>query len=98
MWAAVNLPPWMKRWVALTRVIANLLFTYPQVHEYVSFHFCARRLKICLSNASASTLIRPPAVETRGVKCQSLLRKTWRYFLFFSRSVVSRQVSEVLDY
>ena len=38
-----NSVPRMQRWVALTRVIATLLFMYPQVHAYGSFHFCARR-------------------------------------------------------
>ena len=60
----------MQRWVACTRVIATILFTYPQVHEYGSFHFCARRLAMCLSIASASTPRRPSTEAKKGVKCR----------------------------
>ena len=47
IWEAGTLPPRMQRWVALTRVIITLLFMYPQVREYGSVHFFARRLAIC---------------------------------------------------
>ena len=73
----------MQRWVALTRVIATLLFVYLQVREYVSFHFCARRLTMRLRVASALTPRRTPTEATKVVKCQRFLRQVWRYFFLF---------------
>ena len=94
---ARTLFPQMQRWVTLTRVINTLLFMYLQVHEYISFHICARWLAMRLSVASNSTLRRPSTEATKGVKYQHSLRQAWRYFFFFSRSAVPSHFSGILD-
>ena len=88
----------MKQWVALTRVIATLLLTYPQVYEYGSFHFFARRLVMNLSVNSTSTPRRISTEATKGVKCQCSLVQVWRHFFFFYCLIVSRQLSVFLDW
>ena len=64
-----TLSPQMMRLVTLTRVIATLLFMYPQVHAYGSFHFCARRLEMSLGVAYALKPRRPSNKATKGMKC-----------------------------
>ena len=64
-----TLAPRMQPWVTLTRVIATLIFMYPQVREYGSFHFCSSRLAMHLSVASASTPRRTSTEAMKGVKC-----------------------------
>ena len=64
-----TLSPWMQQWVARTRWIDTLLFTYPQVRGYGYLHFCVRRLVIYLGVASASTSISPSTEATKVVKC-----------------------------
>ena len=80
---AETLPPLMQRWVARNRVITTLLFTYLQVCEYISFHFCARQMAMRLSFASASTPRRPYTEATKAVKCLCLFKQALRHFLFF---------------
>ena len=87
----------MKRWVAHTIVMATLIFTYPQVHEYSYFHFCIRQMAMRLSVAPASTPRSPSTEATKGVKCIRQLKKVLRYFLLFSRLEVSRHFYGVLD-
>ena len=58
----------MHLWVALTRVIATLLYIYLLVWEYGSFHFYARRMAMRLSVASNSTPRRLSTEATNGVK------------------------------
>ena len=72
---AITLPLWMKRWVARTRVIDTLLFTYPQVHEDGFFHFCVRCLAMHLSITSALTPRRPSTETTKGVKRLHLFKQ-----------------------
>ena len=96
MWDAGSLPPWMQRWVARTRVLETLLYTYPQVREYGSFHFCARRMAVRLSVDSASTPRRPSTDATKVVNFQSSFKQVLRYLFFFSHSEVSRNFSGVL--
>ena len=91
----VTLAPQVHWWVAYTRVIATLLFTYPQVREYGSFQFFVRRLTMRLSVASASTLRRPSTKATKGVNFRRSLRQVLRYFFFFSRSAISSHFSGV---
>ena len=90
-----TLDPRMQRWVACTRVIATLLFTYQQVREYGSCHFCVRWLVMHLSVFSASTPIISPTKLTKGVKCLRSFNQALRYFLFFS---LSRNFSRFLDW
>ena len=75
---AGTLSPRMQRWVVCTRVIANLLFMYPQVLEYGSFHFCARRLEMHLSVASALTLRIPSTKVTKGVNFRHSFKQALR--------------------
>ena len=98
MWDAGTLAPRMQRWVARTRVIFTLLFTYPQVREYVSFQFCARRLAMCLRVASTSTPRRTSTEATKGGKFHRSFRQGLRYVFFFSCSAASRHFSGVLDW
>ena len=90
--------PRTQRCIALTRVISTLISTYPNVREYGSFYFLARRLAIRLRVASAPTPRRPSTDAMNGVKCRRSLRQACRYFFFFSFSEVSRQLSVVLDW
>ena len=69
----ITLPPRMKWWVERTGVISTLLFTYPQVCEYGSFHFCAMRLAIRLSVASTSTPKIHPLRQRREWSIESRL-------------------------
>ena len=90
--------PRMQWRVACTRVAATLLFTYSQVHEYSSFHFCARQLEICLSIPSALTARSLSTEATKGVKIWCSLRQLLRYLFFLSRSADSRHFPKVLDW
>ena len=78
---AGTMAPWMHQWVSRKRVITALLFTYPQVREYGSCHFCARRMEMRLSVASALTPKNSSTKATKGVKCLHLFKNSLRYFL-----------------
>ena len=69
---AETLPPLMQRWVARNRVITTLLFTYLQVCEYISFHFCARQMAMRLNVSSTSTPRRSSTEATKGVNRRRL--------------------------
>ena len=88
----------LQRWVAHTRVIATPLFTYPQVCEYGSCHFCLRLLAMRLSAAFASTPRRLSTEATKGVKFLRLFKQLLRYFRLFSCSAIFRHYSGVLDW
>ena len=90
IWEDRNLYPRMQRCVAQTRVIATLLFMYPQVCEIGSVHFFARRMAIRLSVASTLNPRRPSTEATKGVTLQRCLRQEYRYFFFLYLSAVSR--------
>ena len=85
---AVTLPPRMHQWVENTTVISTIIFTYQKVHEYGYFHFCARRLAVRLSVASALTPRRPSTKATKGVNCLHSFKQVFRYFHLFSRSLL----------
>ena len=98
MQVAGTLAPRMHQWVACTRLIANQLFTYPQVGEYGSCHFCTRHLEMRLRVVSASTQRRPSTKAKKGVKFLRLFKQALRYFRFFSNFAVSIHLSGVLDW
>ena len=93
-----NPAPRMQWWVGRTRLIATLLFPYPQVLEYVSFHFCLMRLEMHVSVPSASTPRSPSTEATKGGKCRRLFIQALGYFFLLSRLVVSRHFYGVLDW
>ena len=93
-----TLSPWMQRWVARTRVISTLLFTYVQVREYASFQYCVRRLVMCLSVAYALTPRRACTDPMKVLKCWCSFKQVLRGFLLFLRLVFSRHFYVVLDW
>ena len=90
---ASTLDPRMHRCVARTKVMANLLLTYPHVLKYGCRHFVARRLAILFRVAITSNPRILLIESTKGEKCRRCWRQAYRYIFFFARSTSCRHFS-----